>query len=71
MRLHYEYKEEEPYEEGFAEYYTNEIVPLADKYEAKRKKWKVINKFSLLLFLTLSIIGTYLLYKLIAERNIN
>ncbi len=34
----YKYKEEYPFEEGFAQYYEKYIVPLAEKYEVERIK---------------------------------
>lgn len=38
MRLPYEYKEQAPYETGFAEYYKEHIVPLAEVLEPQKRR---------------------------------
>lgn len=41
MLTPYKYEETEPYEKGFANYYEQNIVPLAQKFEPIRKKKKI------------------------------
>jgi len=71
IRLPYEYTETEPYEKGFSEYYQKHIVPLAAKYEEKRKRNKEKNKLNIILAITSGLAGMWLMAKSLPLRGRN
>lgn len=63
LLLPYEYIETEAYEKGFADYYKSRIVPLAEKYEAKRKTNRIKNRINITLAITTSFAAVVALAK--------